>query len=347
MIVHRFIPQSFHHDEEPASADISAERSNFLERCRAVMSHPKFILDETMIRVTNDSENKLLFEVISPEHARCFYEFYKSSQFPFTPVEDLPDPGKFNLDESLWDAIERLSADDDMDKILNCCETQDDIISYISTKVRSINAFDGNHPSIFFTLLVKYMKLGLNESHISELLSHSSPYVRALGIVISRYVFSPENIDKTLISYVAGLLKDGIHQCNISACMEVCIMKGETIHLTRLIEKLIYEDEFLEAWFPIYSPADHFVLKENFERAVTERSSLLEDNANPTLPYGFVCAQSLFKYISLPILNDTQELEEGKEHMHTKLKRTNSAKYNEKKVCPPKNDLDFEEVPYL
>ena len=351
--VHWFVPKTYEwRREKPLEApeDASLEKFvNFLNKIESSSNHEVPIFDKTMLRVAKTSDG-LQYHILSNMHALQIFELSKKEPC-LVPINEIPDPSHYNVDDSLWDSINNEVNQAKLCKTLEDNISHESIICYIQSNIQSINAYNGDNPSIFFSLMVKFIELGTSCQHLSEILEHSSPYVQALAIVIARYVLSPESVEGLFSHY---LMK---HQSDVDASAhsflepKVNILQDSSISIRDLIVKLSGEDEFLEAWFPIYSPIDQDILKTNIQSALDGRHRVQDDHGSPSLPYGFNNARSFFEYIGmLSPTTDVRKSETSQRDGGPAIPKSRSAEGSDtrKKVENSKtDDMDFEELPYL
>uniref|UniRef100_A0A7S4KDG5 Pre-mRNA-splicing factor 38 n=1 Tax=Paramoeba aestuarina TaxID=180227 RepID=A0A7S4KDG5_9EUKA len=300
-------------------------------------------IDHVMVKRCNavGGVPKSSYVILSPEHAREFFHNRVSENSLFDAIGEVAAPSQYNIDETLWRRIQEYIGSEKGTSKPN----QDNIIDHISTQIRSINAFDGDNPSMFFVLLAKYMALGISTENLQRLTDHENPYVKAAGIIMARYVCSPSQIDDILLT---PALVGSPEIASDFSKQVVYVMKGYCITIPELLEKLVKNDEFLEAWFPVYTPVHHAVLCENLRRLQNGMPKIYQDNASPTLPFSFSSSVQFFHYVECK-----KGLSDDADSKRSALASTRDGQ----KVCRKTqlhdnsptvlNLCDFEDTPYV
>ena len=232
---------------------ISIERCGDARSLRELEQKKKDSFDKN--RETLSRQLVPTYTIRETRYASLFCQAAEEGSVPFEPIpleDEPPDPTLFNVDSHLWTRVqENLNPETSEGKIYANLYSAPKVVSFIAEKAGSINAFNKEKASVFLTLVVKLMRLRLTPRGLRKLFRHSSPYVRAAGLVIARYLLPPEVVDEVLIQpHLLGLSGGVAGEPDMTE--RVVLVQGASMRLCELCRKLIEEDEVLEAWFPIY-----------------------------------------------------------------------------------------------
>ncbi|KNH09675.1 hypothetical protein XU18_0360 [Perkinsela sp. CCAP 1560/4] len=359
--VHEFVPNAYCLNiagNEIVDTSTETCKELLLNDVNRIIGKSLAPLDHTMVKLeyreNSEGERERVYIILSEEHAREFYHNRSTGECQFTFSDEVPNTAQYNMDDSLWNKVQ-----DYLQKLrkgnLMSLSNQDAIVKYIAANVRHINAFDKEEPSLFFALLVMYMDLGISEDRVRSLLVHECAYVKAAGVVIARYVFSPSQTDDILVT--TQLLGRSMNEI-VESSHIVNVVQGESLTIPALIGNLIEHDEFLEAWFPIYSSVHHVILCENVRRVSHSRPKIYEDDSISTLPFDFSNARSFFQYINLRIDRGPKESKTSNPIYHSSRSHKDSPLPKEDPACSsislPDHEVctvikcaDFEDIPYI
>ena len=195
------------------------------------------------------NEDKTVYAILSSAYASFFYRASAEGSVPFEAVpsnEEFSKKEQCNIDDQLWSRLqENLKYSTRETKFYAELYSIPRVLNFIERNVKSINAFNKQEGSVFMTLVLKLFLLRLTKKGLRKLLKHSNPYVVASGLVLARYVLSPEDLDDLLIQpHLLLTPQDASHT--------VTTVKGESMTIAELTRRLVEEDELLEAWFPTY-----------------------------------------------------------------------------------------------